>query len=238
VLDTLSVDLSQSWSNASVSISGFSLQDPGMQLVRQPATWYDSYTGKVFRYGGSPYLNNSTWSATLWSFVPGGRTVTWSQEMTPSESGLQPGSNAPWGSAWTTNNSTFYSLGGSIGADANWPPSFILPGLVQYDSSAKSWSNDTTDIPQSNPYVDQARAQFAPNFGQQGFMVIVGGANPPQQSIDISEESSLRDMAEVTLYDPSSQTWYVQQATGDIPPPRGQFCMVGRASSDGQTYEL
>src|ERR1700761_2271855 len=108
-----------------------------MPYARWPALWYDGYTGKVFRYGGWPYNNISFWSTDLWSFVPGGANVSWSQEVSPSTSGLSAGSDAPWASAWTSSNSTFYSLGGSIpgSSSSNWP-SFILPGLVEYDSSA------------------------------------------------------------------------------------------------------
>ncbi|KIW94417.1 uncharacterized protein Z519_04393 [Cladophialophora bantiana CBS 173.52] len=48
----------------------------------------------------------------------------------------------------------------------------------------------------------------------------------------------MRDMAEIVLYDVSAKKWYIQRATGDIPPPRTEFFTVGKASSDGKTYEV
>jgi len=207
-----------------------------MQYTRWPAQWYNSDTGKVYKYGGWPYYGYN-FSADLWSFEPGGATVYWSKESLPSTTGLSVGSNAPWGSAWTATDSTFYSLGGSIIGTGNYVPNIILSGLVEYDGSAGTWQNYSTSIPGSSPFINEAQAAFAPNFGKQGIITIVGGASPPQQTFVYEGGASLRDMSEILLYDPSSNTWYVQRATGDIPPPRTEFCAVG-ASSDGQTFEL
>ncbi|OAG35070.1 hypothetical protein AYO21_10743 [Fonsecaea monophora] len=234
---TISVDLSQSWTNVTVYIANNSEPDPDMPHRRWPATWYDDATGKVYRYGGWGY-NSTDWTTDLWSYKPGGRTIYWSQEVSPVTNGLSFGSNAPFSSAWTVGNSKLYSLGGAISNGAIRDPNFIVPGLVTRDSSTGRWSNSTTNIPDSSPYFTQAKAEFASNFGQEGFMVVVGGANPSRQAFEFQQETSLRDMADIILYDVSTGEWYVQRATGDIPPPRTQFCTVGKASSDGKTYEL
>ncbi|KIW26325.1 hypothetical protein, variant [Cladophialophora immunda] len=204
---------------------------------RAPATWYDESTGRVYRYGGWAY-NSTDWTADLWSYQPGGLTIYWSEEVTPATDGLSYGSNAPWASAWAVGNSTLYSLGGSISNGESVYPNTIVSGLVEHYPSSETWSNSTTDIPNSSPYFNQAKAEFASNFGQEGFVVVVGGTNPSEQAFTFEQDTSLRDMADIVLYDVSTKKWYVQRATGDIPPPRTEFCTVGKASSDGKTYEL
>lgn len=45
-------------------------------------------------------------------------------------------------------------------------------------------------------------------------------------------------MSVITMYDIASGTWYTQTATGDIPPPRSEFCAVGAAGNNGSSFEL
>ncbi|OAP56043.1 hypothetical protein AYL99_10195 [Fonsecaea erecta] len=175
---------------------------------RWPVTWYDETTGKVYKYGGWAY-NSTDWTADLWSYEPGGLTIYWSQEVAPASDGLSFGANAPFASAWAVGNSTLYSLGGSIANGNGGDPNTIISGLVQRDSSSQSWSNSTTDVPNSSPYFNQAQAEFAPNFGQEGFVVVVGGTNPNVQAFTFEQDTSLRDMADIVLYDVSTKTWFV-----------------------------
>ncbi|KIX97820.1 uncharacterized protein Z520_06598 [Fonsecaea multimorphosa CBS 102226] len=237
VWPTISVDLSQSWTNVSVYIANNSDPAPNMPHRRWPVIWYSEDTGKVYKYGGWAY-NSTDWTADLWSFEPGGLTVYWTSETSPSTN-IQSPSEAPFGSAWAVGNSTLYSLGGSISNNALIPPNTILPGLVEFEEFSGNTVNSTTNIPNSSPYFNQAKAEFASNFGQAGFLIVVGGANPSEQEFAFEQDTSFRDMADIVLYDASTpDTWYVQRATGDIPPPRTEFCTVGKASSDGKTYEL
>jgi hypothetical protein len=37
----------------------------------------------------------------------------------------------------------------------------------------------------------------------------------------------------IDVYDIATKTWYRQQATGDIPPMRGNMCAVVTTASDG-----
>lgn len=206
--------------------------------MRSPSLWYDETLNKVFRYGGWPYrTTNATpdMRTDLWSFQPGGRTIYWSREKNPAENGLSIGSSAPYGAAWTASDSVFYSLGGSINASL---PSVLVKDFVQYDASTGTWSNTKTSIPGNSGFISQAQAVIAPNFGKQGYIVIVGGVNPPQKNNEFGSGTFLMNMSNVILYDVDSKTWYVQKATGDIPPPRTEFCVVGSASADRKTYEL
>lgn len=50
--------------------------------------------------------------------------------------------------------------------------------------------------------------------------------------------NAMADMSVITLYDVASETWFTQEAPGDIPPPRSEVCAVGAASSDDRYFEL
>ncbi|EXJ53727.1 uncharacterized protein A1O5_12976 [Cladophialophora psammophila CBS 110553] len=194
---------------------------------RWPVTWYDDSTGKGYKYGGWAY-NSSDWTADLWSYEPGGLTIYWSQEVAPATYGLSFGSNAPWASARAVGISTLYNLGGSIAGGGSLTPNTILSGLVEHFPSSERWSNSTGDVPGSSPYFNQAQAQFAPNFGREGFVIVVGGTNPSGQTFTFEQDASMRDMADIVLYDVSTKKWYVQRATGDIPPPKDRVLYGGK----------
>jgi hypothetical protein len=45
-------------------------------------------------------------------------------------------------------------------------------------------------------------------------------------------------MSNITVYDVHSDTWYYQTATGDVPPPRSEFCAAGSSPTDNSSYEV
>jgi hypothetical protein len=78
-------------------------------------------------------------------------------------------------------------------------------------------------------------AQFVASFGEAGLLILLGG-NTPILSFDAN--SVLRPMSNITIYDPSSMLWYSQTATGDIPAPRSNMCIVGAQSTNSSTFEM
>lgn len=96
-------------------------------------------------------------------------------------------------------------------------------------------TNTFTSTPSIGPLSDSGgisygRAFYVPVFGSgQGIVVAIGGR---------VENSAMRDMAVITLFDPATQEWYTQTATGDIPSPKEFFCITGAQSTNGSTYEM
>lgn len=140
--------------------------------------------------------------------------------------------------ATTYSDTTFYSLGGNVARVSILPNQTTLSGVVRQDFSTGLWRNDTTNIPDQSIYRNAAKAFHVPNFGDQGFVVFVGGDAPPTEESFYEEGNHMVDMSVITLLDPVSGTWYTQTATGDIPPPRVEFCAVGTTSADNSTYEM
>lgn len=208
-----------------------------MLYVRQPLLFYDKARKKISQYGGWPY-ETTAFPSELWSFPAGSSAVDFKNETSPSTDGLSSSSPGPFAAAVAYTDSMFYSLGGNIVAPNALPDMTVLSGLVTRDFSAESWSNSTVNIPDQSKFRTQARAVFVPNFGGKGFFVVVGGEAPPTQDSSYETGTAMVDMSVITLYDIETGTWYTQTATGDIPPPRSEFCAVGSASSNGQYFEM
>ena len=207
-----------------------------MIYVRQPLLFYDTPRNKISRFGGWPY-ETTDFPSILWSFTPGTNNVDWKNETTPSTDGLSIDSPGPFASAITYTDTTFYNFGGNV-VSIPLPDMTVLSGLVTRNLEAQDWANATADIPNQSPYRTQARMAHAPNFGGQGYLVMVGGESPPTEASFYETGSFLTDMSTITLYDIETQTWFTQTATGDVPPPRSEFCAVGASSSDGSNFDM
>ncbi|EXJ91966.1 hypothetical protein A1O3_00516 [Capronia epimyces CBS 606.96] len=212
-----------------------------MQLVRQPLLFYDKPNNVVRRYGGWPY-EAVDFDSEVWSFEPGSSVINWvnntAGDVTPTNNGLSLDSQGPFASANAFSDSTFFSLGGNIMAPGDFPNMTVMAGLVTQDFASTTWSNKSAELPTQSKFRTEARAVHVPNFGEEGFLVVVGGEAPPTEVSVYETGFAMVDMSVITLYDIANDTWFTQEATGDIPPPRSEFCAVGTPSSDGQYFEL
>ncbi|OAP64681.1 hypothetical protein AYL99_00653 [Fonsecaea erecta] len=233
--DTLVVDLSQSWTNQTVSAVTSTTDPDGMIYVRQPMLFYDKTRNKISRYGGWPY-EEADFPSLLWSFTAGTSAVTWKNETAPSTDGLATTSPGPFASANAFTNTTYYNFGGNV--VSSLPHMTVLSGLVTRDFVAQSWTNSTAILPNQSKYRTQARMIYTSNFGGEGFLVMVGGEAPPTEASVYEAGASMVDMSTITLYDIETGIWYTQTATGDIPPPRSEFCAVGAPSRGGKRFEV
>ena len=231
------MDLTTSWTNQTLVAANSSQQPDDMRAVRQPILFYDQLSNVIRRYGGWPYVA-SEMPSELFFFEAGSTVTEWANDTFPSANGLSTAAHAPFAPAAAFTNSTLYTLGGNVFAPTDASNMTVLQGLVTQDFSSGAWSNDTTNIPDQSVYRTQSKAVLAPGFGDKGFMVVVGGESPPTEASVYEQGSFMVDMSVITLYDVASGTWYTQEATGDIPPPRSEFCAVGAASSDGKSFEV
>ena len=239
--DTFVIDLTQSWTNQTLIAANRTTQPPNMRAVRQPVLYYDAVNNMIRRYGGWPYSQGDDISTSmpseLWSFEAGSTTIEWTQNTDPSANGLPSDSLGPFAPAYAFSNSTLYCFG-DVALLYDLPNMTVLSGLVTQDFSSQTWENNTAQIPNQSPFRTESRAVFVPNFGDQGFLLVVGGESPPTEASFYQEGDWMVDMSIITLYEIATEAWYTQRATGDIPPPRSVFCAVGSASSDGQYFEM
>lgn len=190
--------------------------------------WYDGKADTVFSGGGWSYYSSPDYS--LWSFQPDGEGgASWhepsgnAQEYTPT-----------FGSAFTANNDTFYSLGG---ANSNDVPTTVV-GLATFAFDTDSWNTESSAGASQSSNSVFAEAVFMPNFGERGLIAFLGGESPRNSTYAYETGTDMVDMSNITIYDTRTQAWYHQTATGDIPPIRSEFCAVGNAPSDNATFEI
>ncbi|KAK5058536.1 hypothetical protein LTR84_010799 [Exophiala bonariae] len=242
-LSTFIVDLTTSWTNQSVLPTSTALEPDTMRRVRQPILFYDATQNVIRRYGGWPYdapngALPDDMPSELWSFPAGTKDSNWVVDTSPIANGLSSSSPGPFAPAIAFSESAFYAFGGNVFKPAALPNMTVLSGVVTQDFSSQRWDNVTTNIPNQSQYRTQAKSVFVPNFGDKGFIVTVGGESPETEESFYEEAKFMTDMSTITLYDIASDTWYTQTATGEIPPPRSEFCAVGVNSSDGSSFEM
>ncbi|KIV93066.1 hypothetical protein PV10_04311 [Exophiala mesophila] len=235
--ESLVVDLTRSWTNQTLTATSSFLSPSDLRTVRQPVLFYDKVNDVIKRYGGWPYLSEAM-PSELWSFPVGVTNPAWTLETSPVTNGLSEGSQGPMSPAAAYSDTAFYSLGGNVLRRSMLPNQTVLSGVVRHDFTTGLWRNDTTDIPGQNNYRNMAKAFHVPNFGAEGFVAFVGGEAPPTEESFYEEGTYMVDMSVITLLDVASGTWYTQAATGDIPPPRVEFCAVGTTSADNSSYEI
>jgi hypothetical protein len=235
---TISVDLSQSWSNA--SISSFKNQNPGSMGSKRPSLWYSKQDNKVYEWGGWSYPGNFT--SLFWSFTPNSSgIVDWIPAPDPSVNGLGPGSPDVFYPAFIASDTNFYALGGTM-ARSNDIPYIALPGFVEYNFKYGSWSNTSSTPATLSGYMFEGGAAYASGFGKAGFLIFLGGVVPDTQIFGVVPNTqvysiSTVNMSTITLYDIDTRRWYHQITTGNIPPGRLQFCSVGSTSTEG-SFEM
>ena len=118
-------------------------------------------------------------------------------------------------------------------------PSVSLPGVVSFDFANNAWANSSsTSTSSQSCYLVQSQAVFVPNFGSAGLIAVLGGDTPSNQTYQYEAGAAFSDFSMITLYYTSSGNWYQQTATGSIPHPRSEFCMVGAPSADNSSYEV
>jgi hypothetical protein len=230
VNNTLSIDLTQPWTVSTVNAL-FAPKPSTMAPVRRPYLWYDPVSNLIYERGGWAYDGDS-YSYPLWSFQPdveGGVVWNVAQDTSAAEQ-----YTSTVFSAFTASNANFYSLGGVLSSDID----NTVEGFLTYDFGTSGWSNSSSAGAAQSAYSVQAEAVFIPNFGKMGLLAFLGGDSPPNQAYQYEKGAALVDMSNITIYDPDSETWYHQTATGSIPPPRSEFCAVGSAPTDNSTYEM
>lgn len=186
--------------------------------------------------GGWPYDDNHEY--WIWSFQPDGKGgAAWTQNSAPASQG-QP-LTAPVGASWVSTPTSYYSLGGALVPESqNYDPNTTIPGLVSYSFSNNSWSNKSSTGFSDGGYSVFGESRFVSNFGQKGLFVFLGGSTPSNQSFEFSSQFALASMETISIYDLQSGAWYHQNATGDKPTMRANFCSVGVAAPDNSSFEM
>ena len=234
----LSIDLSQNWTNATVTIQSTTKPD-GAPNLNNPSLWYheaedliySGFAGWNSSFGDAPNLP----SLSLWTFKPDGigsgawdrvipaQSSVWAQVTLPGEPLMAVDST----SAWVLGGTTSAWIGGAASND-------LIPGMVQFDMGSRLFSNFSVQCCNAVGSIYQGALQYVPSFGPAGIHVAMGGRH---STADDGGSNSLVDFGTVSVFDPAKREWWNQTTTGSKPSPRVEFCTAGINSTNG-TYEM
>lgn len=239
---TMSIPLTQSWTNESIEFTQTEHSDPGS--VNSFALWADPDANRLYRWGGSMARNAdmSEDDVRLWAFAAGDDgTGTWGTQA-PFDQETFDELVGAMGGASTSCNGKGYYIGG-LGRSST-DPSFEsvsqdgipVPGILSYNFERRQWRNDST-VTMNPAYgeIINANAHCATGFdNNDGSLVfLVGGA---RTAPDDASQTVPNSMTNISFFNPDNHRWYAQSTTGDPPDAREHFCIAGARGSE--SYEM
>ena len=244
---TLAIDLSSSFSTLSKN-NGVQIQNidkgpcPNFDFIR---FWTDLAANTVYAYGGefswlNPWIGSTTVPLeSLWSFTPSSNGGVW-QSLDQSSSVFNSITRPGYGSVASGDIGGF-NLGGSadIHISQKTPiyQAIPIPGLQFYNFTSKEWINNSATGNTPLGTAVYSGTAYVPTWGSAGLLLAFGG----QTTLNLStfeDGAAYLSMSNISLFDPSSQLWYHQLATGDVPTQRDRFCVVGITGGDNSTYGM
>ena len=244
---TLAIDLSSSFSTSSKN-NGVHIQSinkglcPNFNNIR---FWNDVAANTVYAYGGefsplNPWVGGTTVPLeSFWSFTPNSDGGAW-QSLDQSSPVFDSITRPSQGSVASGDIGGF-NLGGYAGAWSSQKTNiagFIpVPGLQFYNFTSQEWSNNSATAYTLYGTAVWSDTVYVPTWGPTGLLVAFGG----QTSLNLCafyDSQTYLSMSNISLFDPSTQLWYHQKATGDVPTERDKFCVVGINGGNKSTYGM
>ncbi|PSN68484.1 hypothetical protein BS50DRAFT_366427 [Corynespora cassiicola Philippines] len=215
---------------------------------------------QIYTYAGTTFRGNESFPNSevdyhqvqysdqypLWSFD--NSTQTWNQwdvgqSWTPS---YGASAEAPdQGLAFYLNGRTDNGSSSSTLWDADVQT--LLDGMMMIDMVNHSSRNlSTTGMKDYQPRVGGAM-QYAPGLGDNGILVTLGGqVFDGQRKTSSQDKGRLLNFETVDVFDiasslgdsPGSGAWYAQQTSGDVPPPRVDFCTIIASAPDNSSHNI
>ena len=250
VNSTLAIDLSSSFSTSS-KYNGVQVQQigkgscPNFDNIR---FWTDVAANTVYAYGGTfselnPWVDSTTVPLeSLWSFTPSADGGIW--QSSDQSSPVFDSITRPCQGSVASGAIGGFSLGGYADrytsqntyddTSSNWIP---VPGLQFYNFTSKEWFNESATA--FTPYGTAAWSGtvYVPTWSPAGLLVAFGGQTS-SNLVTFFDGTAYLPMSNISLFDPSTQLWYHQEATGEIPTPRDRFCVVGINGDNKSTYGM
>ena len=238
---TLSIDISQSWSAATVEIKATPKHNEPVILADE-AIWKDPSGNAFYIFGGrAPYSINRDHLTKdgIWKFTADGKGGgSWAKEL-PSNPALLATFTLAYGAAFASSPD---GLGFSIGGLATYDTQADIakdykthpPRMIAYEMKSQTWSFSNIDkvVPPAGELFNGG-AEYVPVFGSKGLLFLMGGLVYDGNG----KSTHTLDFSNVSFYDPVDGKWRYQQTQGYAPSERQSFCMVGVAGDKG-TYEM
>lgn len=227
---TLSIDLSNSWAIDDVDILETAYAAEGSLPALNQALMTDASRDSFYIWGGATSFGAPIPAAKVWRFFADGDGAGEWIDVTPNDDSdeffaIKRSRDA---SVASTRDAGFI-FGGDITAETETE---VDPqggaGYRVFNFTTQKWSEDRVVPYAENNFLKRGTAVFAPGFGPNGLIFLLGGFH------DITNPDSGLDFQTLWFLDPVERKWYSQKASGRIPGSRQYPCSVGVATSDGR----
>lgn len=167
---------------------------------------------------------------SIWAFTPDGKGAgNWKEVLGPT--GVKPFPSdimRPSSGAVASNKSHGYYLGGWVSkstsplATAIGPEHDLVPGLLTLSYADLTITNTSDGSYEYGQMID------LPYYGTSGVLILLCKGTWPH----------LLPFNTITIYDKTKRKWYSQLASGIIPDPRIDYCIVGIRGIESDTFEM
>ncbi|KAI9733273.1 MAG: hypothetical protein M1834_003357 [Cirrosporium novae-zelandiae] len=249
---TLTIPLTSSWTNDTVSISTIS-KSSDQVIWSEAVLWWDKANKTFYQYGGEKvdiqYVDYPDPQLNIWTLTPDGQGGGEWKEAIDSQSSVWDNITRPNGGLHDIDESTGigYYLAGFVSnwtsyqwhGIKNWEP-MPIPGLVIFDTHTQTFQNKSSAEFSEYGYAMHGTMEVIPTFGDKGILVMFGGDDGRNAGTfaEYEQGQTMRDMSNITVYDIANNAWYTQTATGDVPVSRVDFCTVAASDPDSPSYEI
>ena len=205
------------------------------------ALWFDEKRNLIYCFGGfrtfiMDSLDPTPWES-MWAFTPDGRgSGNWKEVLGPMGTKVFPPNIVrPYYGGFCNDESSGYYIGGYVSdrSTLSVTKQVISRGLLTFRFDDLSLTN-TSDgnygrSRQRDEMFGSGKVVNVPTFGTGGVIILLGEGNPTQ----------VISFNNITIYDKIEQRWYSQLASGDLPEPRSDFCIVGTpGTTASNTFEM
>ncbi|OAG07150.1 uncharacterized protein CC84DRAFT_1204726 [Paraphaeosphaeria sporulosa] len=191
--------------------------------------WADDVNKCFYQFGGEYQSNPSDFS--FWTYDT--RLNLWNE--TDYKSNVQSLQRVAHGAGTQAQDFGFgYYFGGYMNnlTSPNWKGGQIATSnLISYDFTVGQLNNNSG--PPDNYGRAEGQLVHLP-ASDGGLLVYFGGIEDPTRN----GSSQAANMSTIHIYDISSNKWYTQQASGDIPGARRQFCAGATWADDQSSYNI
>jgi hypothetical protein len=205
--------------------------------------WTDSENHSFYIWGGQAPYGNLTNDKNLWRFAADGQGGGAWDVVNPANPDVFINQIRTNGASWATCRRKGFHLGGYRGYDTDRTQGMTVnstlqpvPGMLTYDFDSRVWTNVSAVGFNSFGTSLFGGGTCAENQGDEGVFFSLGGEVSDLVSWD-ERGAGLINTANVSFFNPATNSWHSQMTTGDIPEPRYRHCVAGTRGPNN-TYDM
>ncbi|KAH8898703.1 hypothetical protein GQ53DRAFT_635320, partial [Thozetella sp. PMI_491] len=243
VNSTLSIPLNLAWTNSTLKMN--QIEKKRAPSTVRGALWVEETSQVIYHWGDNKQVNQSEAdTSSSWSLATDGAGGgSWQRQDAGAVPQVLTFEHAG-GGAYATCAGIGYLLGGAMtdpNGSVNTTSRWLIPGLLEYNMTGGVWKNQSATSFSPHGTSLGAEAVCVPPYGSGGLVLLLGGLTSYGDDW-INGLSSLFQspgvsFSSLSFFDPSTERWYSQRATGTRPTPRHEFCAVG-IQGPLNTYEI